>query len=94
MLLDYFKRLENFMFRKKIPPQVKVVLSVDDKRKFASFFVVLIAIDRRENKRRASKKKSKPARQRHDELGPQTGPLIFLRSKPNGCSCNGKIGLA
>jgi len=78
------------MFRKKVPPQVKVVLSVDDRRKFASFFALLIAIDRRENKRKASavakamadrsEKKSKPAGQKHDGLGPHIDPLRrFLR---------------
>lgn len=78
------------MSRKKVCSSVEVVLSADDKRKFASFFVLLIAIDRRENKRNASKKKSKKIGQKHDGLGPQT----YLRSKPNGCKCSRKIGLA
>ena len=81
-LPDYFKRLENFMSRKKVSPSIEVVLSVDDQRKFASFFVLLIAIDRRENKRKASKKKSKPARQKHDELGPQIDPSTGLWRGP------------
>jgi len=93
MLLDYFTQPENFMSRKKVSSSIEVVLSVDDKRKFASFFVLLIAIDRRENKKRASadaqvamadrsKKKSKPARQKYDKLGSHIDPLTGLLSGP------------
>ena len=82
MSLDYFKRLENFMFRKKVPPQVKVVLSDDDKRKIASFFVLLIAIDRRISKERASQKKSKLSQQKYDDLGSHADPLTGFLSEP------------
>ena len=70
------------MVRKKVSPSVKVVLSVEDKRKIASFIVLLVSVDRRVNNKRALKKKSKSARQKYDELGSHTDPLRRLLSEP------------
>ena len=83
MLPDYFKQRENFMVRKKVSSSVKVVLSIEDKRKIASFLILLVSVDRRVNNKRASQKKSKQAGQKYDaELGSHTEPLTGLLSGP------------
>jgi hypothetical protein len=66
------------MVRNNKSPSIKMVLSVDDRNKFASFFVVLIKIDKRKSKAKAARKKKAKLRRKDDHLDSQTWVYIFF----------------
>jgi len=70
------------MLRNKKAPSVKMVLSVDDRNKVASLFVVLIKIDRRISKEKKSlRRKKAKQRRKYDDLGSHDMRALFYLSQ-------------
>lgn len=61
------------MFRKKIPPPANPVLSGDDQKKIASFFILMLNVERRVSKekenRNASRRNAKLSQRKNEKLG-------------------------
>ena len=62
---------------RRAPPPISVVLSVDDRRRVADLFIVLIAVNRRVGSKRSAKRKTRSSRYEQKEKG----LLIFNRQQ-------------
>lgn len=57
------------MFRNKVVSPVKIILSQDEQKRVADFFLLLIAIDRNVKKEKVTKKKGSKTRYPQREIG-------------------------
>ena len=57
------------MVRKKVPPPATIVMSDEDIHKIASFFQILIAVDRRMRKEKRSRRTASSTRKEREKLG-------------------------
>lgn len=85
-MIIYAARRVSMLKKKRKAPAVKVVLSMEDKRKFAEFFVLLIAADRSIRKQKAAKKearRSKPSKTRDKQKEIGLRPQSYLFKNPH-----------
>jgi len=55
------------------------VLSFDDRNRFASFFIVLLKVDKRVNEKKAKSKGNQKTKHKSKDIGPPIrGPFLFF----------------